>query len=101
MVGLERDPEIVLFNLSIGKAELAFGDKDLAKKAEDFHYNWKSLGVTSNLISINEFRDRAWLDPPDLGGVLKLTAKVLFDSSANLKTINLAFTFCDLGVSFR
>ena len=100
VVGLEKEPEIVLFNLGIGKGKVGFGNRDPSKSLNSYHFNWENIGRIETLIGVNDFRDRAWVECPPVSKIMKMTAKILFDAKANLKTINLAFSFKDISASF-
>ena len=97
IVGLERSPEIVLFSLCGRSGEIRHGRLD-DFQLESFDRHFVCL---HELVRPTGMGSRAWHESQlaaDPGDLLQLTAKILFDSEANLKTINLAFDFSQAGV---
>ena len=97
VVGLERKPEIALFSLAVQTGEVRFGRLDCFELALFDHY----FQCLSEVVRPTGLGSRAWHEnqlSEDPEHLLRLTAKILFDSEANLKTINLAFDFCQAAV---
>ena len=97
VVGLERKPEIALFSLAIQTGEVRFGQLDCFDLALfDQHFQCLNEVVRPTGLGSRAWHESQLSEDPE--HLLRLTAKILFDSESNLKTINLAFDFCQAAV---
>ena len=100
VVGLERKPEIALFSLAVQTGEVRFGQLDCFDLALfDQHFQCLNEVVRPTGLGSRAWHENQLSEDPE--HLLRLTAKILFDSEANLKTINLAFDFCQAAVVFQ
>ena len=100
VVGLERKPEISLFSLAVQTGEVRFGQLDCFDLALfDQHFQCLNEVVRPTGLGSRAWHENQLSEDPE--HLLRLTAKILFDSESNLKTINLAFDFCQAAVVFQ
>ena len=100
VVGLERKPEIALFSLAVQTGEVRFGQLDCFDLALfDQHFQCLNEVVRPTGLGSRAWHENQLSEDPE--HLLRLTAKILFDSESNLKTINLAFDFCQAAVVFQ
>ena len=96
-VGLERSPEICLLGLSIRDGTVSFGKtSSRLLNVRGTHFNEQPAGenCTSVLIDRTHWHHFSSDAGKSDDNLLQLTSKILFDSKANLKTI-------DLGILLR
>lgn len=101
ITGLEREPETVLLGLSLGDGCIKFGLIPKNMDLEKIHFNSNPSANLDVLLKRTGFSERAWSESLNSSRIMKLTAKILFDAKANLKTINLAFDFMELNAIIR
>ena len=90
-VGLERSPDICLLGLSIQDIRVSFG-KTLSRilNVRGTHFNERPTGEASTvLLERTRWHHFSCNDVDDDDNLVTLTSKILFDSKANLKTIDL------------
>lgn len=98
--GLDKDPEIAIFNLKCDEGCVKYG---LCKKnalPAQLHFN-SEIENLEVLVTTNAYCDKAWLHKPANTGLLNLTTKVLLDRKTNLKSIQLAFNIVQGGMCVR
>ncbi|TRY61083.1 hypothetical protein TCAL_14969 [Tigriopus californicus] len=101
ITGLEREPETVLLGLSLGDGCIKFGLIPKSMELNQIHFNSSPSPNLDVLLKRTGFSERAWSESLNSSRIMKLTAKILFDAKANLKTINLAFDFMELNAIIR
>lgn len=93
VVGLEKDPEICLLSLTAQNGRVSFGPTSAGSShlppVDRLHFNEVPSNRLSVLLQRTDFKTRAWQDSLDANPLVQLTAKILFDSKTNFKTINL------------
>jgi len=99
-VGLDKEPEIAIFTLKCGSGCVKYGLCSKSDLPAQLHFN-PSLPNLSVLLTTNSYCDRAWPDRPDTTDLLNLTAKILLDTTSNLKSIQLAFKLVQVGLCVR
>ena len=96
-VGLDKDPEISIFTLSLNEGCVKYGLCCRDNLPSQLHFN-PSIGDLEVLVTTNSYCDRAWTDPLPDTDLLTLTGKVLLDTTSNLKSIQLAFQLSRVGL---
>jgi len=99
-VGLDKEPEISIFTLRCVEGCVKYGGCAKTSLPAQLHFN-PSLPGLSVLLTTNSYCDRAWPQRPDNTDLLNLTAKVLLDTTSNLKSIQLAFKLVQVGLCVR
>jgi len=99
-VGLDKEPEISIFTLRCVEGCVKYGGCARTSLPAQLHFN-PSLPGLSVLLTTNSYCDRAWPQRPDNTDLLNLTAKVLLDTTSNLKSIQLAFKLVQVGLCVR
>ena len=100
-VGLERSPEICLLGLSVRDGTISFGKtSSRLLNVRGTHFNERPAGDCSTVLldrtRWHHFSESAGSDFND--NLLQLTSKILFDSKANLKTIDLGLVLKETSV---
>ncbi|XP_071749892.1 autophagy-related protein 2 homolog B [Lepeophtheirus salmonis] len=94
VVGLERDPEIIIFNLKVDDGSIKYGHSTCNK--QEHFLNDPNL---HSLFEKTDFCRRAWLDVLETQlPLLEITSKILFNSKSNLKKINLSFALQEASI---
>ena len=99
-VGLDKEPEISIFSLSLAEGCVKYGLCARNKLPAQLHFNPGIEGLEV-LVTTNSYCDRAWPEPLADSELLSLTGKVLLDSGSNLKSIQLAFLLARVGLCVR
>jgi hypothetical protein len=96
-VGLERNPDICLLGLSIRDIRVSFG-KTLSRvlNVRGTHFNEKPTGEASTVLVERTRWHHFNGNDVDDDNLLTLTSKILFDSKANLKTIDLGLVLVSM-----
>jgi len=98
--GLDKEPEIAVFNLRCEELCVKFGEVGKNSLPAQLHFN-PDIGNLEVLVTTNAYCDKAWLHKPAETELLNLTSKILLDSRTNLKSIQLAFKITEAGLCIR
>ena len=96
-VGLDKEPEISLLGLSCGEGCIKHGLVTRSSLPAQLHFN-PALPGLSVLLTTNSYCDRAWPSAREEQDLLGMTAKILLDTTNNLKSIQLAFQLVQMGL---
>ena len=98
--GLDKDPEIAIFNLKCAEGCVKYGLCERSSLPSQLHFN-PEIDNLQVLVTTNAYCDKAWLHKPPETELLNLTSKILLDPTTNLKSIQLAFNVVQGGVCVR
>ena len=95
--GLDKEPEISLLTLRLAEGCIKHGLVAKTALPDQLHFN-PALPGLSVLVTTNSYCDRAWPNKVESDDLLRMTAKILLDTTNNLKSIQLAFQIVQMGL---
>ena len=95
--GLDKEPEISLLTLRLAEGCIKHGLVAKTALPDQLHFN-PALPGLSVLVTTNSYCDRAWPNKVESDDLLRMTAKILLDTTNNLKSIQLAFQVVQMGL---
>lgn len=104
-VGLERSPDVCLLSVAIRDGTIAFGRTTSSiLNVRGIHFNPRPAGDDGSQVLLgrthwHQFGTASSTD--DSGDLLQLASKILFDSKANLKTIDLTIDLREMSISWN